>query len=151
MVVSIPVLRFHVSSLSALWRLSLRHLIERYARMVDDRAWDTLPDVFTPDGVLSGPGYEMTGYEELRGGLALIDQYTSTLHLVHNHYVELAGDTATGEAYSVAGHLYETDGVARKLDMGIRYRDTYRRDDGRWRLLRREFHLAWQQDLPLNG
>jgi len=132
-------------------RLALRALVEHYARMVDDRAWDELPEVFTPDGELTGPGYAMTGYDALRDGLSLIEQYDSTLHLVHNHYVTLEGDTAAGETYGVAGHLYESNGVARKLDMGIRYRDSYRKEDGAWRLSKREFHLAWQQDLPLEG
>ncbi len=132
-------------------RMALRNLVEDYARTIDDRTWDELPKVFAEDGVLTGPGYEMVGLVALRGGLELIGQYDSTLHLVHNHYVTLSGDEATGETYGVACHLYEAEGVARKLDMGIRYRDRYRREAGGWRIAAREFHLAWEQDLPLRG
>ncbi len=129
-------------------RVALRELTYRYARLIDDRAYDDIPNVFTEDAVLSGPGYAMTGYAELRGGLEQIEMYSATLHCVHNHLVELDGDQATGEAYCVANHLYEAEGVARKLDMGIRYTDAYRREAGAWRIASRELNLIWDQDLP---
>ncbi len=131
-------------------RIALRELAYRYASLIDDRAFDDIPSVFTEDAQLTGPGYAMRGHEELRGGLERIEQYSSTLHCVHNQLVELAGDDATGKTYCVANHLYEKDGVPRKLDMGIRYQDVYRRDptDGSWRIAKRHLHLVWQQDLP---
>jgi ketosteroid isomerase-like protein len=132
-------------------RFALRELTYRYARLVDDRAYDDIPTVFTEDALLEGPGYKMTGHAELQGGLEQIEMYSATLHCVHNHLVKLAGDEATGEAYCVANHLYEADGIARKLDMGIRYTDRYRREDGHWRIAKRVLHLIWDQDLPQKG
>ena len=131
-------------------RFALRELAYRYARLIDDRAYDDIPTVFTEDAQLTGTGYAMTGHEELRGGLERIEQYSATLHCVHNQVVEIAENDATGETYCVANHIYEKEGVARKLDMGIRYQDIYRREAGTWRIAKRHLHLVWQQDLAQN-
>lgn len=132
-------------------RMALRELVYRYAKLIDDRAFDDIPSVFTDDAILTGPGYAMAGYAELRDGLRQIETYSATLHCVHNQLVEITGDEARGETWCVANHLYETDGVARKLDLGIRYDDRYRREHGTWRIARRRLELVWDQDFPRKG
>ena len=128
---------------------ALRKLAYRYARMIDRREWAEIPRVFTEQAQLRGPGYSMQGHDELAGGLATIDMFSATLHCVHNQLVEVAGDAATGEIYCVANHLLEKDGVAYKLDMGIRYEDRYERGPDGWRIAERILNLVWQQELPL--
>ena len=110
---------------------------------------DELPKVFTEDARLSGPGYAMSGLAELGAGLATIDQFSATMHCVHNQIAEIEGDGGTGELYCVANHLHEKDGVIFKLDMGIRYEDRYERTADGWRIAERVLNLIWQQDLPL--
>lgn len=130
----------------------LRDLALRYARMMDRLAFDGLHEVFAEDGVLAGPGYEMTGHDQLRGGLQLLDQYQGTLHAVMNTYCDFdPGDCnrATGEVYCVANHLHEVEGIPFKLDMGIRYEDEYVRAGDLWLIQRRNFNLVWESDLPL--
>ena len=83
------------------------------------------------------------------GGLATIDQFSATLHCVHNQIAEISGDEASGEIYCVANHLLEKDGVPFKLDMGIRYEDRYERGPEGWRIAERVLNLIWQQELPL--
>jgi len=127
----------------------LRKLAYRYAHMIDRRKWDLIPRVFTGDADLTGPGFAMSGHEELAGGLPSIDQFSATLHCVHNHLVHLEGDKGTGETYCVANHIYEKEGVPYKLDMGIRYDDHYLRTAEGWRIQNRVLNCIWQQDLPL--
>jgi len=129
--------------------VELRKLAYRYAHMIDRRKWDLIPRVFVPDAKLSGPGFAMSGHEELAAGLPSIDQFSATLHCVHNQLAQIDGDTGTGEAYCVANHLYEKDGIPRKMDMGIRYEDRYVRTGEGWRIGERVLNLVWQQDLPL--
>lgn len=132
----------------------LRDLAYRYARVMDRLQFDELPQVFTEEAVLSGPGYEMTGHAELRAGLQALDQFEATLHGVLNTYFEFdASDChrATGEVYCVANHVHVVEGVPFKLDMGIRYADVYRRTDDGWRIARRDFNLIWESDLPLKA
>ena len=132
-------------------RMALRDLVSRYPGIPDDRNYALVDEVFTEDAELVGPGFSLTGREQIRVGMQAIEQYSATLHCVHNHTIELAGDTARGETYCVANHLHEVDGVPYKLDWGVRYSDHYRRDSGGWRISRRELRVVWQQDLPLQG
>ena len=127
----------------------LRDLAYRYARMMDRMHFDWLPQVFAADGVLSGPGYEMSGHEELRQGLQGLDQFSETLHGVLNTYFEIDGDRATGEVYCVANHVHEIDGIPFKLDMGIRYEDDYSRGPEGWVIQRRRFNMVWETDTPM--
>jgi ketosteroid isomerase-like protein len=132
-------------------RLALQELSARYARAVDRRDYAGFVALFAEGGVLCGPGYAMTAHAEIERGIRLIEQYEATQHCVHQQLVELNGDTATGETYCVARHVYARDGVKRKLDMGVRYQDEYRRERGTWRFARRELVLDWTQDLPLTA
>ncbi len=132
-------------------RLALQDLSAHYARAVDRRDYAAFVALFATDGVLCGPGYAMKAHTEIERGIRLIEQYETTQHCVHNQLVELHGDTATGETYCVARHIYEKAGSKRKLDMGVRYQDQYRREHGSWRFVRRELVLDWTQDLPLTA
>ncbi len=130
-------------------RLELRDLVCRYARIPDDRDYALVDEVFTPDATLAGPGFSIQGIDGIREAMRRIEAYSATLHAVHNHRVELAGDEASGETYCVANHLLEKDGRPYKLDWGIRYRDRYRRLPGGWRIASRELRVVWEQELPL--
>lgn len=130
-------------------RLELRDLVVRYARIPDDRNYALVDEVFAPDAVLEGPGFKLEGVEQIRQGMQAIETYSATLHSVHNHLVDLAGDEASGETYCVANHLLRKDGRPTKLDWGIRYQDRYRRGAAGWRITRRELRLVWEQELPL--
>lgn len=130
-------------------RLALRELAYRYARAVDRRDWALAEQLFTPECVLVGPGYELVGRDRILAGLRRIDRYAATQHSVHNQLVEIEGDRASGETYCTAHHLYERDGRRRRLSWGIRYQDRCSRAEGAWRYERRELLLDWSQDLPL--
>ncbi|MAG30657.1 MAG: DUF4440 domain-containing protein [Deltaproteobacteria bacterium] len=127
----------------------LRDLAYRYASMMDRMQFDWLSRVFAEDGILSGPGYEMVGHDQLRQGLQGLDQFSATLHGVLNTCFEVEGDTATGEVYCVANHVHEVDGLPFRLDMGIRYEDTYTRLAGDWVIQRRKFNMVWESDTPM--
>lgn len=132
-------------------RLALQELSARYARAVDRRDYAAFVALFAHDGVLCGPGYELKAHAEIEAGIRRIEEYEATQHCVHNQLVELRGDSATGETYCVARHVYTRDGAKRKLDMGVRYQDQYRREADGWHFVRRELVLDWTQDLPLVG
>ena len=119
---------------------------------MDSRDFDRIPEVFADDAVLEGPGYTMKGHAQLRAGLAALEQFSATLHCVHNQYTRFDPadpDRATGSIYCVANHIYEKEGVTFKLDMGIRYDDVYARGERGWLLSKRFFNMIWEQDAPL--
>ena len=130
-------------------RQLLRELVDRYARIPDDRDYALVDVVFTEDATLVGPGFELSGRELIREGMQSIERYSATLHSMHGHLVEVNGDEATGDTWCVANHIHEKDGRPHKLDWGIRYKDRYRRDAAGWRIAHRELVLIWTQELPL--
>lgn len=132
-------------------RLAIRELAERYARAVDRRDWELARALFSDDAVLVGPRFELVGRDAILRGLRSVERYRATFHAVTNQLVEIGGDEASGETYCLASHLFERDGVARKLDWGIRYQDRFRRVDGAWRIARRELVVDFEQELPLSG
>lgn len=132
-------------------RQALRDLVFLYSRIPDDRDYGLVDRVFTADATLIGPGFKCHGADQIREAMRGIEQFPVTLHSVHNQFVEIDGDEATGETYCIANHVLEKDGRPHKLDWGVRYQDRYRRESGGWRIAHRELRVVWEQELPLTG
>lgn len=139
-------------------QLELRQLGYRYARAADRRDYEAFRDVFTNDGRVAGydgdvasdaPTFEMVGVDEICKGMQGLDQYDRTFHFVGNQLVEIDGDTATGETYCVAHHLYDHDGVQMNYTMFIRYQDHYRRTEQGWRVAERLLALDFGRHAPI--
>ncbi|WP_044871851.1 nuclear transport factor 2 family protein [Pseudomonas sp. LFM046] len=130
---------------------ALYELVCRYAQAVDKRDWTALARLFAPDAVLKGPGFSFDGVDAIVAGMNGLGRFSLTQHHVHNHLAEVDEQEASAETYCVANHLYEVEGVTRKLDWGIRYLDRFACIDGLWHITRRELLLEWSQDLPLQG
>ncbi|CAG2158608.1 nuclear transport factor 2 family protein [Cupriavidus numazuensis] len=131
---------------------AIRTLAYRYAQAVDRREFARLTALFTPDAKLSGPGFHLDGAQAIAEGMSALGNYNATQHHVHHQLVDVDGDTASGETYCIANHLYQDDGgVPRKLDWGIRYQDRYVRRQGEWRIAARTLLVDWTQDLPQKG
>jgi hypothetical protein len=110
-------------------REAIRDLVSRYAVAIDSRDLDTLVELF----VDHGRDRLRASFEE-----ALRDIGVSILQ-VGTHVIDLAGpDDATGVVYCT-GEIQDGD---RWIRQAILYRDTYRREDGAWRFVRR-VHELW--------
>ncbi len=135
-------------------RRALYDLACRYAQAVDRRDWPQLAALFTADAQLTGPGFRLDGRDAIVAGMQAIERYETTQHYVHNQLVALDGNEAAVETYGVACHVHVRDGVKRKLDWGLRYRDRCvcdAADGGAWRFAARTLQVDWVQDLPLEG
>lgn len=130
-------------------RLAIRDVALRYARAVDRRDYALAATLFAEDAELLGPGFHVVGRDSVVRGLRRVEHYDATFHAVHNQLVELSGDTAEGETYCIAAHLFARDGRRRKLDWGIRYQDRYVRSAEGWQLARRELVVDWTQEHDL--
>ena len=126
-------------------------LAMRYAQIVDDRDFKQMNDILTDDFVMTGAGMEFRSAEVFSSSLEMLNKYSATHHFVGNQLGEWEGETYTGETYCIAAHIYEKDGVERKLDMGIRYADTIVKDGDNYKFSQRLFNLIWTQDLPTKG
>lgn len=115
-------------------RAEIAELIARYCIAVDDRDTGTLASLFTADGRFRSAD----GVMDARGREAVVQQFRGrfavlgpTNHFTHDRIVELGDreDVATG---LVASHA-EVVRNGRAFVAALRYTDTYRRVDGRWR------------------
>jgi ketosteroid isomerase-like protein len=133
-------------------RVALRALVEAYAFAVDGRDCAKFVDLFSDDATLgvydvSGAA---TGSYAGRGELdqlpRRLERYDRTMHLVHNHDVQLDGDEASGEVYCTAHHLSGAGPGASDRVLTIRYLDRYRREPDRWRIRTREVRVQWLEE-----
>lgn len=115
----------------------IRELTARYCFAVAEADTEAILELFCADGAFAMRGREWAGTEQLR------EMYTGTAEgvtpkpYIQNHVIEVNGEEASGrcgveirmvhkgEAYTVAGHYF----------------DTYRKVEGRWRFLRRDFRV----------
>ena len=130
---------------------SLLQLAYRYAQAVDRRDADALVSVFAKDGIIARPGSLWQGHEKLRGIIVRLNtMYGKTMHTVRNQTAVIDGDSAEGETYCVAMHILNSDDGKRvRMDMGIRYQDSFVRQDGVWRFARRALIVDWVEHTDL--
>lgn len=144
------------STLAALAdRLALADLAGRYAAAVDARDAAALTELFTPDAVLVQPpalvrrgrGAEVSGAEAVVAAvLGATAHLHSTHHAVGQQVLDVGEDTATGQTYCLAHHVYAGKDGFRDNSLALRYQDEYRRVDGRWLLARRRLVVDFAED-----
>ena len=120
-----------------------------YARYIDDKTFDRLPEIMLEDIRVSSEAFDVQGLDAFIEVLQQLHKYSATMHLVGNHFGEWRDGGYQGEIYCIANHIYEEDGVGRKWEVGIRYEDTIVDVDGRPMFSRRHLNVLWQLDQPL--
>lgn len=139
---------------------AIRRLVDDYSRSADRIDATGLAALFTPDGVLRifergnpEPVRERVGREEIATAIAGLTRFEVTMHLNGNHYVDLDGDTATGETYCRASHVRPVEGgpegARENYIMNIRYLDRFERLDEGWRIAQRELQVEWTEVAPV--
>ncbi|MFF0815245.1 nuclear transport factor 2 family protein [Rhodococcus sp. NPDC003318] len=131
-------------------------LAGRYAVAVDHRDHTGLAALFTadaefvqPPAVTRGAGEVVTiGADAIAAAVLRGTAHLhATHHAVHQTVIDVDGGTATGWVYCLAHHLYRSrDGGVRDTAIAIRYRDAYRRLDGRWLIARRTLNVDFVED-----
>ncbi|MEZ5503579.1 MAG: nuclear transport factor 2 family protein [Halioglobus sp.] len=132
-------------------QIAIQRLMYRYAHCADNKDYEGFSEVFCADAVFDFAGRLVTPYPAIQQMMHALDKYSRTLHQVHNILYEVDVDSAAGETYCLASHLFEEDGTTLKLDMGIIYRDRLRRTPRGWRIERREFNLLWSRTDPVDA
>lgn len=140
-------------------RLAIKNLIDAYGHDADRREAEKQAGLFTPDGILENihtePGREkettmLRGYKELVAGFATLKKFEVTMHVNGQSTIEIHADTATGETYCLAHHIFLDNGKRMLMIMGIRYYDTMVRVNGQWLFARRQLNFDWVDRRPLN-
>lgn len=126
-------------------REAIRDLVARYAVAVDSRDLDALVALFVADVRVGRDG---VGHDALRASFdASLRGVGVSILQVGTHVIDLDdADHAQGQVYCT-GEIQEGD---RWVRQAILYRDTYRRDDGTWRFVRRVHELWYGIELRSN-
>jgi SnoaL-like domain len=145
-----------VSAAEAADRLAIRELFDAYADCADRRDAEGQKALFTADSrftvFMSGEGTEATyaieGREALTPIFADLNQYEATTHFNGQSTVDLDGDHATGKSYTIAHHLFTTDGMRKIMIASLRYLDSFVKVDGAWYFEERNLLLDWSETRP---
>jgi hypothetical protein len=146
-----------LSSGEAADRLAIRELFDAYAHCADRRDAEGQKALFTGDtrfavfmdGRGSEPSYVLEGREALTPVFADLNQYDVTTHFNGQSTIELDGDRATGESYTIAHHVSTTDGVRTIMIASLRYLDTFTKVDGAWFFAERNLIVDWTETRTL--
>jgi hypothetical protein len=147
-----------VSPAEAADRLAIRELFDAYAHCADRRDAEGQKALFTADTrfavYMSGPGteptYTLEGREQLTPVFQDLNQYEATTHFNGQSTIELDGDQATGESYTIAHHLFTKDGERQIMIASLRYLDTFAKIGGTWLFAERNLILDWNETRPSN-
>lgn len=127
-------------------REAVRDLARYYAHYVWKRDIQAIAELFTEDGEMETPDLPT-----LSGRQAIIDAYEKMLSddefhpFVHNHVIELDGDSGTGTCYL---DLRATIGGKELLSSGY-YDDRYERVNGEWKFRHRKVTMF--SFVPIRG
>lgn len=152
--------------LTAAHRLELSDLVHRYAALVDDRQFDSVPELFTDtaDLILPDPPRALDpvlvrhGADGIGTALAALDAVTRTQHEIVGEVYRAADDHedygdhrshAIGRIACVAHHWTRTADGATDLVWYLRYNDEYQHDSSGWRISRRALTLNAIETRPV--
>ena len=137
-------------------RLAIRELVDAYAHCADRRDADGQKSLFTEDThfvvYMGGQGSEPTqvldGREALTPVFDDLNRYQATMHFNGQSTIALDGDSATGESYCIAHHLFTENGERKLMVAWLRYGDTFVKSDGAWLVAERNLYVDWTETRP---
>lgn len=133
-------------------RLEIQDLFARYSFAIDDRDWDALDTVFTPDAVID---YTETGgargtVGQIKAWLPVaMERFPRFQHMVATTKLELDGDTATSRTILFNPMVYrQDDGGEQVFFIGLWYRDRLVRTEQGWRIAERHEEMGYAHNVP---
>jgi hypothetical protein len=140
-------------------RLAIRELFDAYAHCADRRDAEGQKALFTADtrfavymgGAGSEVSYVLEGREALTPVFADLNRYEATTHFNGQSTVTIDGDSATGESYTIAHHIYTEDGRRKIMIASLRYLDTFSKIEGAWYFAERNLIVDWSETRDLGA
>jgi hypothetical protein len=129
------------------WEIS--DVLSRYCIAADSRNLALLDDVFTEDVACTFQTGSRTGRDSVRDFMgSILKNLTATQHNVTTSVVTESADGAEGTTYLIVQHLREGAEGGETFAMGGTYYDKFRRENGAWRIYRRELIGSWRTGNP---
>jgi hypothetical protein len=123
---------------------AIRDLAVLYSHAVDEHDIASVLATFAKDGEFHRASVASVGWDQLHPFfVGMMRRYSTTLHVVNSHVINVQGDTATGVVDGCAELVFEGTLMVTKY----RYNDSYTRIDDRWvfqsRALLPMYTLPW--------
>ncbi|MBM7369352.1 3-phenylpropionate/cinnamic acid dioxygenase small subunit [Gordonia hydrophobica] len=122
-------------------RLEIQDLLARYSHAIDERRWDALDAVFTPDAHIdyTAAGGIKGSFGEVKAWLAeVLPAFAVTQHLAATTRLDLHGDTADARTILFNPMVsHDEQGGEHTLFVGLWYRDDLVRTSDGWRIAQR--------------
>jgi hypothetical protein len=122
----------------------------RYCRANDRRDEELIRSCFHPDAVIElHEPLDLDAFIAL--GRAVLSRFTVTWHNTGNQLVEVQGDAAWAEHYTISSHRIAADesGPERDFVASGRYVDRFERRGGEWRIARRAMIVDFTRTDPV--
>ena len=132
-------------------RIEIQDLLARYTQAIDQRDWDALDQVFTPDAYIdySAMGGESGGVSEIKEFLArVMPMFESTQHLLGSSVVDIDGDTANARTICHNPMVLTGGDDPHLLVCGLWYRDKLVRTPAGWRISERVEERSYIKEEP---
>lgn len=130
----------------------IKALQMRYCRGADRMDFDLMRSCFHPDATTDFGFFGGSVDAFLEAGREGMKNFLCTTHNTGNQLIEVSGDRAWAEHYTVATHRLPAEGTLPLRDFitAVRYVDRLERRDGEWRILSRKLVLDWCRTDPVN-
>ena len=122
----------------------------RYCRANDRRDQELMRDCFHPAAVIElHEKLSVDAFIEL--GRVTLSGYTTTWHNTGNQLVEVSGDAAWAEHYTISSHRMAAGQGRPERDFVVhgRYIDRMEKRDGEWRIARRKMIVDYTRTDPV--
>ena len=133
-------------------RLEIQDLFARYCFAIDERDWDALDGVFTPDARID---YSETGgaagtLAQIKAWLPMaLERFPMFQHMVATTKLDLDGDEARARTILFNPMVHRnTAGEEQVFFIGLWYRDRLVRTPDGWRIAERHEDMGWSHNVP---
>ncbi|MEX2785001.1 nuclear transport factor 2 family protein [Streptococcus sp. H49] len=132
-------------------RSELKLLVDRYANESDKDNQDYYVNIFTPDCQVrvyfnNEVGMEFDNVQDLIAAYKSFGAAKEALHINGQQVVEFQdAEHATGVCYGLAHLVNEEDGADKITTHGIRYYDSYVKQNGKWLIAERDQYFVFSK------
>ena len=135
----------------------IQQLINSYGYDADKRLAIEQANLFTENASIENyhtdrscnkPDTILKRRSSLQKGFGVLKNYDITMHFIGQSTIDVKGDSATGEVYCLAHHFWKENGKRMIMVIGIRYYDTYLRENNKWLFAKRKLIFDWIDKRP---
>ncbi len=156
-----PILAFGASSVKNQMsemesRIAIRTLVDEFAVLADEKDFRKQLELFTENArvetyVNGNSVAKLSGRKELGDAFeGFLKNFDTVYHFNGQQIVSISGNNATGTLYCMTYLFGKENGKRMRTTFGIRYKDEYVFENGKWLINKRTSYFQWQdkQEAP---